>query len=121
MHRLIALVAALLLTFFILGPTLAVGAPDTLWSDDTPPARFQGEAMATVLYLDPARLQDVCGSAVGQVPAGMRILACTYRGESGTWTTVLPNPCPAAAYGGFAQIACHEKGHTLGWTAMHER
>ncbi len=117
-----ALAFLLIVGWAVLWSAIAMSAADTLYSSDTPPARFQGEGMAVVLYLDPERLQATCQRIFGQPPpAGMRFLGCSYLGDGWTWTTVLPNPCAVAAAEPFAQIACHEKGHTLGWSAMHER
>jgi hypothetical protein len=83
----------------------------TYTSAGTPPVRFQGEAVQVVLYVN-----DV-GAYCGAAPKGKVILACTKFQDS-VAITILPNPC-AFDDEYFAHIACHEKGHVLGWPAYH--
>lgn len=83
----------------------------TYVSSGTPPVRFQGEAVEVVIYVND--VAPYCGTA----PKGYTILACTSM-KNETPITVLPNPC-AFNDEFFAHLACHEKGHALGWPAYH--
>ena len=89
-------------------------------TDAWPPLRFQGDNTATVLYVDPALIDALCGKA----PDGWKTEACTTGN-----TTILPNPCAFPRDDPFAQLACHEAGHLPrinhkgeempGWPANH--
>jgi hypothetical protein len=71
-----------------------------------PPADKRGIAAASVFFLEQPGIDGYCG---GQ----NKIAACA---QIGGGTMILPNPCqPRFAGETFAAIACHEKGHTLGW------
>lgn len=98
---------------------LALGlfAPNTLWSDDIPPERFQGSGATMTFYLPVADVRRLCGG----VETVATVFACSYHNTNGTWITILPNPCLVARSEDYARLACHEKGHTLGWSLMHER
>jgi hypothetical protein len=97
----------------LLGATQSTLAPNsTLYSDGTPPVRFQGEAAEVVVFVND--VEPYCGKAENP---NYRIIACTGI-KDGTPVTVLPNPC-AFNDQYYAHIACHEKGHVLGWPATH--
>jgi hypothetical protein len=84
----------------------------TPYYDGMPPARFQGEVVEVVVYTND--VTPYCGTA----PEGLEIIACT-RDVKGTPVTVLPNPCAIGDEDWYARIACHEKGHALGWPGDH--
>jgi hypothetical protein len=89
--------------------------PRPLRSDIRPPARYQGDAEATVRFIAPRMVEDACSH--GRHVAGYIHLACT---EGGVIT--LPNPC-AFRHDWYAELACHEKAHLPqnGWAADHPR
>lgn len=96
----------------------AVSAPalaphSTLYSDGTPPVRYQGEGAQIVLYLND--VSEFCGKATNPQYV---ILACTKPARDGVFITALPNPCQFDD-DPYAHLACHEKGHVLGWPATH--
>lgn len=70
-----------------------------------PPPHLRGPSSMVVYFVEDPNIP--CGAAPG---SGIR--GCTF--ESGN--IVLPNPCdPKYEHEVFAIIACHEKGHSLGW------
>lgn len=94
----------------VLIPLLAFG-----WTDAMPPKEYRGEAEATVFFLDAGAVHALCAPAVGAGP-GVRVYACAGDGKDGKAVILLPDPCPYGEIGErYAQIACHEKGHALGW------
>lgn len=80
---------------------------------DWPPARFQGDNMAVVIFA--SDVSAFCGKA----PAGYTVMGCQGR-RKGVPVIVLPNPCTSGAIDGTAKIACHELGHLNGWGGNHE-
>lgn len=86
-------------------PASAELAPSnyTLWSDATPPLRFQKDAGAIVYFK--TDVSDLCGSAP--------FIAC-QDGE----VMVLPNPC-RYAHETYGRVVCHELGHRNGWPKNH--
>lgn len=83
----------------------------TLVNSGYPPVRYQGQAVAVVLFLDDVSV--ACGTAA----PGFRIFACASKD-----TIALPNPCAAEFVGEqFAKLACHEKAHlaVIGWPRTH--
>lgn len=76
-----------------------------------PPEKLRGSAVAAAaLFADQQTIDVLCGGRDLYV-------ACA---EIGGGTVVLPNPCqPRFAGEAFAAVACHEKGHLLGWPAYH--
>jgi len=85
--------------------------PPSLIDSGWPPQRYMGEAAGLVGFVD-----DV-GAYCGRAPEGYVILACASKEEG---VMVLPNPCAAEfREEKFARIACHEKGHWLGWPGTH--
>jgi hypothetical protein len=79
-------------------------------SRSTPPVRFMGDNIAAVAML--SDLRGFCAEWAA---------ACVRTNGKGQSVIFVPNPCDLAFYGEeYAFIMCHEKGHTLGWTAIHE-
>lgn len=71
-----------------------------------PPLMQRGAAAAPVFFVEQAEIDSVCGGVD-------EVIACAIIGGG---PMLLPNPCQARFYGeSYAAIACHEKGHTLGW------
>ena len=106
MKRLIALAALL-----CAAPIAAQNNTPT--STSRPPERFQGDGVAVVFFV--SDVSKFCGP----VPEGYTVLGCLKRTAAGTPIMILPNPCKFRTEV-FAYIACHEKGHSSGWTRMHE-
>lgn len=113
MKPLLALAAAALLSAPA-APPLETGS-GTAYFDGMPPARYQGEAAAIVLFV-----QDVtqyCGTA----PLGLSIIACARRTDKGVPVIIMPLPGAYANAGEvYARIITHEVGHVLGWGGEHE-
>lgn len=85
----------------------ACGPDDTTgptWRDK-PPARFQGNTSAAVVFTDAAMIARACPSTPNPV-------ACT-RGR----TIYMPNAC--AWSDPYAVLLCHEIGHVNSWPADH--
>lgn len=78
-----------------------------------PPARFRGDNTVVVTFAKPELVQELCGRH--GVP---ELIGCANLLPP---SMIVPNSCdPAFQHEVFARIACHEKGHTLGWTYKHE-
>lgn len=73
-----------------------------------PPPGKRGDAVALPVYFtDQAGIDYLCGGKD-------QFIACA---QIGGGIMVLPNPCqPRFAGESFAAVACHEKGHILGWS-----
>lgn len=76
-----------------------------------PPERLRGSAAADgALFTDQETIDALCGGR-------NLFVACS---EVGGGSMILPNPCQARFAGeSFAAVACHEKGHLLGWPTYH--
>ena len=93
---------------------LASAPGSTLYSDGTPPIRFQGEAIQIVIYAND--ISQYCGKSANP---NYIILACTKQADNGAPVTILPNPCIFESVDDYAHLACHEMGHVNGWPATH--
>lgn len=97
----------------LLSAALAVAGTTSLIDDGYPPLRYQGEATMVVQYTDD--LEKACGV---HLPKGYKLEACELPSKK----NILPNPCADEFLGqSFARLACHEKGHALGWLGNHPR
>jgi hypothetical protein len=76
-----------------------------------PPKQHQGDVTATVHFVSPERVTELCGGAV----KGKIVVACATASPP---QMAVPNPCsfPGETY---ARILCHETGHVAGWTKGH--
>jgi hypothetical protein len=92
----------------------ALAPNSSLYSDATPPTRFQGGAMVELQLTDQAGVDKACHPRFGEPPAGMKTDACAF----GTHI-VAPKPCAYAATDQYAHLLCHELGHVNGWPATH--
>lgn len=72
-----------------------------------PPAEFQGEATVVVHFV--GDVDTICRQQGATAPEGWTIYGCHRSGE--VW---FPLPCNRAEW--FADLACHEAGHALGWS-----
>lgn len=85
------------------------------YAPNMPPPQYQGDARLTVHFTKHAKvLCAIMKSEPGSI-------ACA--GVNGDWA-IVPNPCylsEARVRGTFANVACHEKAHSLGWSADHPR
>jgi hypothetical protein len=81
-----------------------------------PPPEFRSNTLVGVEFLDPADVGFRCadrGATYWGLP-GINAVACA------TKTLVsLPNPCSVINGGWYADLLCHEIGHTNGWPADH--
>jgi hypothetical protein len=96
---------------------LAAGAlapHSTLYSDGTPPARFQSDSAAIILFVSGDGVEQLCGKS----PPGLRTMACTKTPPDKPPLMVMPNPC-LVEYDYYAHLLCHELGHVNGWPATH--
>ena len=90
-------------------PASAPLAPgSTLYSDSTPPVRFQGDDVAVVIMVQ--SVAPYCGTSARP---DMTLIACSNKN-----TIVVQNPC-LFDNESFAHILCHEKGHISGWPGTH--
>jgi hypothetical protein len=114
LKNILAVVGVAALVMFIAIASPAMGellAPNsTMNSDAWPPLRFRGEMVGIVAFVDPAAIDGICGKA----PAPWKTEACTD-----ATMIVLPNPCSYPTTDDYARLACHEKGHRLGWPGSH--
>ena len=74
---------------------------------DKPPARYQGDVTAGVVFTSEGRVQRMC-------PQISYAVGCTVGG-----TIYVPNPC--RWNDPYATLLCHEMGHVNGWPAGHTR
>lgn len=96
------------LTVLLASVTLTAATPLKTESDAVPPARYQTNNIAQVVFVDRADIQRICRSS------NPNVVACA----SGN-TIIMQNPCPSAYYSYYAQIMCHELGHVNGWPGYH--
>lgn len=100
---------------FIVSALLWVGlfscgpAPGGSTWRDKPPARFQGDVVAGVVFTTEAGVQRMCPLTGGQVAVGCTVGSTIYA----------PNPCRWSDP--YAVLVCHELGHVNGWAPAHER
>lgn len=83
---------------------------------DMPPERFRGPNVVVTVYTDRTGIEENCGKA----QPGFVIIACTRATPKGQPVIFLPDPCFIGDTDWYAKIVCHEKAHSLGWTADHE-
>lgn len=79
-----------------------------------PPARYQGDRVATVSFLDPKVVDGHCREIGATPAAGLEIKACHKAG-----TIVFPNPCAWPESSDLRDLLCHELGHANGWPGSH--
>jgi hypothetical protein len=80
-----------------------------------PPARFQGDASAVIVFGHEDVIASLCGARNAN---GVGPIACAGA-KDGTPVIAAPNPCLAAAFDVYAAILCHELGHVNGWPKGH--
>lgn len=83
----------------------------TTFSTGIPPEQYQADAGVFTFYL--SDVSKVCGDRPGAT-----VYACAGT-KNAARIMVLPNPCQYAKDEWFARLACHERGHHLGWPADH--
>ena len=87
-------------------PRISASGPINGYMVPQPPLLQRGSAAAPVFFVEQEEIDNICGGKD-------QIVACAMVGGG---PMMLPNPCQARFHGeSFAAIACHEKGHTLGW------
>lgn len=79
------------------------------YEEIAPPERFRGTATVILHYVDAKGLIRRCGDGP---------VACARGDWRGQAHNTLPNPCNYR-HEYFAALACHEKGHSLGWSGEH--
>ena len=98
---------------------LALAAVASFWGaatafDGMPPRQYQGDLTIQTSFVEFSQIAQACGYPE-LAPGKGRYEGCNQPGR-----LVLPNPCSGEFAGEkFAQLACHEKGHALGWPANH--
>ena len=81
-----------------------------------PPLRYQGDGSHVVGYSNPYVVHEFCRGG-DALPLGTVIYGCAFPRDK---FVALPNPCLPQFQGeSFARLACHEKGHILGWGSDH--
>jgi hypothetical protein len=91
----------------------SVAATVSMTDDGYPPVNYQGDATATVQFVNQDQIDSLCGKA----PKGFQTEAC----QTGP-KIILPNPCSAEFKGEvYARLSCHELGHLNGWPSNHPR
>lgn len=105
MTRVIALLAAFIMSgviWWFLFSLLPSGG--SMWRD-RPPQRFQGDTSAVVVFTNERTVQRMCPTVPGAV-------GCTV-GR----TIYAPNPCRWGD--AYATLMCHEMGHVNSWPNHH--
>lgn len=92
----------------------ASASAPSLYSDRTPPVRFQGDATVSLELSDQQGIDRRCHPRFGAPPAGMKTDACEMDGR-----VVAPNPCTYPDSDAYAHLLCHELGHVNGWPRTH--
>lgn len=106
------MIAPILAGLLALAPTPKASGWFQAYEVPLPPERMRGSAVAgAVFFTDQGMIDLLCGGHD-------YVVACT---DTVSGVMILPNPCqPRFAGESYAALACHEKGHVLGWTAWHE-
>ena len=86
--------------------------PGTRYFAGPAPARYLKEGIVPLLLVDPARLNEMCGTV--PVP-GLTLYGCTRRTENGQPVIIMP--LTAEPYNWF--VLLHEWGHSQGWPGDH--
>jgi hypothetical protein len=86
----------------------------SLYSNERPPERFQGNATIVLTTADQTGVDQACLAQFGPAPEGMKTDACETGGR-----IFAPNPCSFPETDLYARILCHEIGHANGWPATH--
>lgn len=94
---------------------LALAPNSTIYSDATPPLRFQQGTAAVLITVHPSMLPAMCGVTV---PKGYELQACMIV-ENDAPVIIMPNPCMVEATDAYAHLLCHETGHVNGWPGSH--
>ena len=102
MARLILLIAALGALLWLAGCDQPSGGGT--WQD-RPPSRFQGDAVAGVVFTTEGGVQRMC-------PQVNYAVGCTVGS-----TIYVPNPCRWRDP--YATLLCHEIGHVNSWPSNH--
>jgi hypothetical protein len=92
----------------------AVSSGPSLYSNQLPPPRYQGDATVELEVTGQPGIDRQCHKAFGAPPAGMKTDACEIDGR-----VIAPNPCAFPASDAYARLLCHEIGHANGWPATH--
>ncbi len=87
-----------------------------LFTDVTPPTRFQQDATVVLQTSDQAGIDGACQTLFGKPPTGRKTNAC-FTGQR----VIMPNPCAFPASDAYAHMLCHELGHANGWPSTHGR
>lgn len=99
----------------LLALTVASGL-GTRFDSDLPPARFQGNATATVQFDTDSGVSARCEQSLGPANPGHHWGGCHL--TSGV--IIFPNPCLYTDQP-YAGRLCHELGHWNGWPGDHPR
>ena len=82
---------------------------------EKPPAAYRGAFSARLTVLStPEAVANTCRWAGFPVPPGGYLAACYIKA---TDTIIAPSPCLGGGW--YADLLCHEGGHTLGWSEDH--
>lgn len=93
-------------------------APVTGSFQQQPPAKYQGDNLVVVRFLDPDKVPAACTSGVIDMNGGV-VTACVLRAGTVAQVMIVPNPCTWPNVSDIKQIMCHELGHANGWPANH--
>jgi hypothetical protein len=100
----------------VTGLLLVAAAYGSLFSNDVPPGRFQGNVTVTVRFESEAQVEIDCGRDLPPPPAGQAYTACVLPDGQ---TMILPNACLRPLESDFRLKVCHEIGHANGWPSNH--
>lgn len=101
-------------------PVQVQTGPGTRFYSGIPPMRFQGEAVAVIVFLNREHLLEACNDG-RPVPAGLQLMACARQMKKGPKVIFMPLPGPYAYMGEeYARLIVHEVGHSaFGWPGDH--
>ena len=101
-------------TSLLAAAAVALTPNSSLYSDVTPPVRYQGDASVQLDVTSQSGIDQRCHPVFGEPPAGMKTDACEIGGR-----IIAPNPCSYPQSDAYAHLLCHELGHANGWPATH--
>ncbi len=77
-----------------------------------PPRMFRGPVQITVQFASSENVENLCGMITGGRLRNVE--ACANEN-----VMILPDPCTYP--GRYAEVVCHEIGHSHGWPSSHPR
>ena len=105
----------LLLPLTAVAALTACGPPMVGSFQQQPPAKYRGDGLVAVEFVDPDKIPALCVAGTNIDLGANKVITACVKGAF----MYLPNPCTWPNDSDYRQIACHELGHRNGWPANH--